>query len=424
MGQSKLYRQAVGLLPFAQVQIGNRTYSDNEIISIEINYGRSGTSISPVVATAHIEIAGLHPISYNQQVIVKIPKLGNTNPLYPANTRFVGRVGSQEWKDRGNKKRAITSITATHESVRLFRSDRVFNVTKTHTLAHVVSMLSEELTRLKIKMPRIEYTGEMWRDKFAANMELGTSDILNLLEKNSVAVSHTRLGGLYIAHPEDRQQHLKTALENERPIQRSEAISPATHAQPISYIDKRMVVTYKAKGIEQPITEDWTQYYLPSGADYPTDSTTIELTELDYDNADNIQYWRYGIRAKTYNSMHLAWQTPSITVDMLALRKGSTYDKEIFKQIVSLHEGGIVIFGGDWPTELVGTKTVQGYTESITHDGWVMKLSLGDPRMVFGATPFWNPLPPPKAYTWNQARGITWDTTTATWENTKNGIRN
>lgn len=421
--ETKLYRKAVGLTPFAEVQVGSVTYTDSQIISLEINYGRSGLGLAPEVPTASIEVVGKHPLSYNQRVTIKLPKLEAKYPANDPEIRFIGRVGAQTWADQDNG-RARTTIIATGDSIRLFRSEATFTFGPSNSLAHIVGKLSDELTRLKIPLPKIGFSGAMWTDRVNGELELSTGDILALLEKNSISVSHMRWGALVIEHPADRVDTVLNAVENKRPILRSEAISPAEHSQPISYIDKRVLVRYKAKGIAEPILDDWTRTYLPVGAEFPTDSTTIDMTELDYDNAENTRYWRYGIRAKVHQTMYLAWQTPSITVDLLHLYNGSSYDKETFRQLITAREGDIITFGGDWPGELQGPKVIQGYTETITQDGWGVKYSLGDPRFVFGYSSFWNPLPRTKAYTWNQAKGLSWNSQAGTtWNEAGNGIR-
>lgn len=423
--KTKLYRRAAGLIPFATVQIGNETYTDDKIMSIEMNYGKSGQDNSVEVATATIEIAGHHPMSYNQRVVIKVPGLAQKFPATGAETRFVGRVGNQTWGDRGDRKKPLTKIVATSGTVRLFRSDREFNFSKNHTMAHMVNDLSGELKRLKIDLPRIQFSGKMWTDSLYEQKTMDTREIMALLEKNSVVMSHLRTGGLLAMHPQDMAERVKADVSRLLPIQRSEALAPAEHSQPISYIDQRVTVNYRAKGIEGVLSEDWTRTYLPVGADYPTDATEIDMTELEYDNGEGTRYWRYGIRAATFRSMYLAWQTPSIKIDLLHLLNGTAYDKKMFRQIVTSNEGDSIIFGGDWSQALQGPKIIQGYTESITPDGWEIAYSLADPRMVFGYSSFWLPLPAPPAYTWAQATHKSWNTpANTTWEEvTQNGIR-
>lgn len=407
--ESRLYKNCGNLKPFCTVQIGNNVYSDDQIISVEINYGKESSDNSVDIPTATIVIGGKIDLSYNQKVVIKNPVIEKLYPNGYPGIRFVGRVGSQSLDDPGEHGIKKTTIVATSATIRLFRSDRNFTVHGSSTLAHAVNMLSEELSRLKLDIPKIHFTGQMWTDRFFESKEVNTRDIISILEKNAISVCHLRNGHLHVMHPQDRAEKLNSEINSRYAILTSQVLSSAKHTQPLSYLDRRTIVKYREKGKEGILEDDWTKYYLPSGADYPTESSYIDLSDLIYDNEENTRYWRYGIRAATYRSMYLSWQTPTIELDLLKLMNGSEYDKNIFMQIIKSNEGDTIILGGDWDDDIKGPKVIQGYSESITHEGWKIKLSISDSRMVFGYPAWWDVLPRPPARVWNQAKGLAWN---------------
>lgn len=416
MPKSHLHQklEKLGFTPFVTVTIGNRVYSDDEIASVTISYGKTSNSISATVPTCTIELAKEMPILYNQTVTVDLKGIWGPR-------RFTGRVAQQEINDVTDSWKTST-ITCTAKTIRLFRDKEKFTTTSLTYLDQAIRHIytrDAELTNQVYFSPEI-YSNEVLTEQ----KEYTPADILGILEKLGIAALHNRDGRIRFIHPAERIRLMKTALENTYPIQRSNAISPAKHSQPFAYVDERPVTVATTRE-EQVIRLDWFGRY-SAGATTPKAVNLIDIDEVRFNATSG--NWKYPAIMNIFSTYARAWQTPSIKIDMLELlterysERG--YSFYLSRQLLQLNEGDFIIFGGDWPQELQGAKTVQGYEEKITPDGWEFEYSLGYPPAVMGyvAGETGEPMPEPLVITWNQAKSKTWATTTKTWEEARNGI--
>ncbi|MBM7052215.1 hypothetical protein [Rothia sp. ZJ1223] len=397
----------LGVDNFVNVSIGGKIYNDNDIERIKINYGSGSYGITAKIPSAIIRLPGKISMSYNLPVNI-------TYNIYGDIVRFVGRVGAQKYLDTGVGE-DVSEIIATTHTIRLLRDENKYiSEPGHHTPAHAIHYMYNLANTLKVPGGKGIISGSMWdKDTFTERKEYKAKEILGLLEKLGVAVTHNYDGSLSYRHPADRVDQMRKALENDMPLQRSNALSPATHEQPTSFVDTRPRLVYRVTGSTQQQIADYFSR-LMRGVEIPLYTTDEEITDIQF-SADYGNY-KFPANRAVYNAISTSWQTPSITVDMLSLLNGNSYAQQLAKQIVTTPEGGFIIFGGDWPEELRGPKTVQGITETIDATGWKIELSLGDPRAVFG----WNPedpyhlMPEPRTLTWAQQTGK-WAEETKKW---------
>lgn len=404
MPKSKLYRRLPeSAIPFATVKIAGRTYGDNRIKSIKISYGKNGPSTEPVAPTATIEIVGKLPIFYNANVEITI----NINN---ALERFIGRVGNQSYIDYSNTKK-VSTIVATGHSIRLFRDESEFNAyNNVNTLGHAVQFMYTRSLANRVPGGSGSPSAAMWApDYFREVKKYKAKDILSLFDKIGVATLHHRNGAVRYIHPKDRIEDMKMSLEWNLPIQRSNAISPATHEQATSYVDGNPRLVYYMRGSDKPRHSAEFSRHFP-GYELPTRYEDLEISELEY----TTDAWKYPARVHLFRTIQKRWSTPSITVDLLTLLNGNKYERSLFNQLCNMEEGGFIVFSGDWDQDLRGAKVVQGIEESITPEGWKITFSLANPSAVFGWSELDNPMPAPLEMTWAQKTG-TWGQAKKKW---------
>lgn len=403
MPKSRLYRKLPPTsTPFATVTIGNKIYDDKKIISIKINYGKRGNSLIAEIPTATIELSGKIPLAYNENVEISFNLPGITN-------RFLGRVGAQSINDISNKKH-ISTIIATSHTIRLFRDESKFDAYNTvHTLAHAIGFMYDRATINKVPGGAGYVSSAMWDKDYFRVGEYTSKDVLQIFEQLGIAVVHRRAGSCYYAHPKDRIKEMERALSTAYPLQRSEALSPATHEQPTSYIDARPRLIYYALGDDTPQYVDIFTKYFPD-VEIPRLTKDTEIRDFVY----TTDSWKYPARINLMQNAVKKWSTPSITVDMLLLKNGNSYNKKMFTQLANLEEGGFIVFSGDWDKELRGAKVVQGITETLNAQGWSIEFSLADPAAVIGYSEIYDPMPAPRELTWAQQTG-TWGNQTKKW---------
>lgn len=405
MPKSRLYRKLPpAAIPFTTVHIGGKFYSDSQIKSIKISYGKSGNSLSAEVPTATIEIVGKIPMAYNSHVQI------STN-LTGSGIRFIGRVGSQSFIDHSPTKR-ISTVVATGHSIRLFRDETVFDAYNSiNTLGHAVKFMFNRASVNRVPGGSGQISSSMWAaDYFREIKEYKSKDVLALFEKVGIAVVHTRAGGVKYIHPADRLPLMEKALREQYPIQRSNAISPATHEQGTSYVDARPRLTYHIKNSEELQYSDLFSRYFP-GVEIPAQAADTEIEELVY----STDAWKYPARINLFRTLLKQWVTPSIKVDLLLLLNGNSYAKKLFSQLVKAEEGDFVTFSGDWDTDLRGAKVIQGIEEVISPTEWSLTFSLGHPSAVFGWSDLFEPMPSPREITWDQ-KTTNWDNETTRWD--------
>lgn len=397
MAKSRLYRRLPeSAIPFASVKIAGRTYGDSRIKSIKISYGKNGPSTEPVVPTATIEIVGKLPIFYNASVEITI----NINN---ALERFIGRVGNQSYTDYSPNKQ-ISTIVATGHSIRLFRDDSEFNAyNNINTLGHAVQFMYTRSLANRVPGGAGSPSAAMWApDYFKDVKKYKAKDILSLFDKIGVATLHHRNGSVRYIHPKDRLEDMRLALVWSLPVQRSNAISPATHEQQTSYVDGNPRLVYYVQGNDNPKYSTEFSRHFP-GYELPVRYEDLEIDELAY----TTDAWKHPARIHLFRTIQKRWSTPSITVDLLMLLNGNKYDRALFTQLCNMEEGGFIVFSGDWDADLRGPKVVQGIEESITPDGWKITFSLSNPSAVFGWSELDDPVPSPRQITWAQQTG-TW----------------
>lgn len=386
------------------VKIGGKTYRDNEIINVSISYGKSDLGLAPVVPTATVQILGKLPLSYNVDIEI-------STSIYGISKRFVGRVGAQSYTDKNNKVK-ITSISATGHTIRLFRDETIFNAYNSiNTLGHAVQFMYNRASLNKVPGGSKNISKSMWaKDYFSEIKNYTSKEVLQIFEQVGVGVLHNRDGSHRYVHPQDRLEEMATALATAYPLQRSEALSPATHEQVTSYIDARPRLVYYLAGDDTPQYADIFSKYF-RGVEIPRQVKDTEIKDFVY----STDAWKYPARINLMQNAVKKWSTPSITVDMLMLKIGNSYDQKLFTQLANLNEGEFIIFSGDWDGELRGAKVVQGISETITAQGWDIEFSLGDPSAVIGYSEIYDPMPAPREITWNQ-KTSTWDTEPTRWD--------
>lgn len=389
---------------FIKVTIGNKVYGDDDIISLSINYGKSSSSLALAVPTATIEIYGNVPLSYNSDVKIETEIKG-------IESRFIGRVGSQELEDSDTSDR-VSRIIATSHTIRIFRDNTTFNAyNEINTLGHAVNFMFDRSKSRKVPGGTQTPSSRMWAEDYFRRGVYKSKDVLGIFESLGIGVLHTRSGGVVFHHPLDRIQDMRAALLWSMPLQRSEALSPAMHEQATSYLDARPRLVYWRKGEESPRYADLFSRYM-RGVEIPTATDDKEIKEFVY----TTDSWRYTAMIHLMQQSVNKWNTPRITVDLLGLKTGTPYEKEIFKQLVNTQEGEFIIFSGDWERAFRGAKVVQGIEEKITAESWDITFSLANPEAVLGWSELDTPMPKPLELTWAQQTGR-WADQKERWEN-------
>lgn len=385
-----------GETPLVTVNIAGRVFTDDRIIGVKISYGKNGASLATAVPTATIEIGGKLANFYNANIIISVSLDG-------VSTRFVGRVGSQEYTER-NSFYSTTRITAISHSIRLFRDKTTFNAYNTiNTLAHAVTFMFNRASVNRVPGGSGQVSSRMWaKDYFKGPALYSSSDVLSLFEKVGVATLHRRDGSVAYYHPLDRIDGMKKALETQYPVQRLNVLSGVTHENNVSYIDARPRLIYYTLGSDQPKIADLFSKFLP-GIEIPATTDDTEIKDFVY----STDAWQHTALINLMQKASQKLNTPSISVDMLSLKNGNAYDRALFKQLANLEEGEFIIFSGDWPGSMQGAKVVQGIDETFTAKGWQINFSLANPDAVLGWIESDKPMPKPLELTWGQKTG-TW----------------
>lgn len=202
-----------------------------------------------------------------------------------------------------------------------------------------------------------------------------------------------------------RTGNMFDALDTMMPLTRSQAISPATWEQPQENIWRTHRV-YWTGDDPQPLT-------YAAG----TDVENPRIPEVKYDMIhaafySNESQPRSVARAGFHTEHSQGYNIPEITVDLLYLATSDVnYHRTQAKQLLEMEVGDPILLSGDWNEYLRGVHFVSGITETITPDGWEMKLSIAPANKTVGEP---SPEVPPRIW---ESAGTPWTEAGYAWNN-------
>lgn len=383
---------ALGMANFMVAQIGKRAYTQEDIVSVSISYGKSGTSAAPAVPTATIVVYGFHDISLTTKVVVTCNLYRDWEYLDNDITRrFTGRVGAQSYDPAEN----TTTFLCSGESVRMFTSENAVLVNPdTNTLHDIVMSVHRSLPHSGLVNP-IDVTVRGLDSADRAYMPKGLdfvnpSDIWEFLEKNRYTVTHSRSGEVQFRSPEIRTSDMMAVFRNvrTRTVKMESITVGAEFEQPRSSIDNLVKVEYRTSKTATA-TADWTANYYPIDQPRPGGQPKkLDLTDMIY----KTENWKFPMRAATLDALKIGWQAPKISVDVLALIEHEQGVWGFVGQCAAFSEGDPMFFGNDWRESFKGARVIQGYTEKYDHESIDFDFSLADPALVWGHSDYHHPI--------------------------------
>lgn len=382
---------ALGLVNFMVVQVGKISYTQDDIVSVSISFGKSGTSAAAAVPTATIVVHGFHDISLSTKVIVTCNLYRDW--IYLDNDisrRFTGRVGAQEYDPENN----TTTFLCSGESVRMFTSENAVMVNPATDSMHAIVMaVHRSLPHSGLVNP-IDVTLRGLDNADRPYMPRGLDfvnpeDIFALLEKNRYTITHRRTGEVVFRSPDVRTADMIEQGRNPRTrtIKMDNIKVGTQFEQPRAAIDSTVKVEYRTSSTNIA-SEDWTANYYPVDQPHPGGQPKkLDLTDMIYKTFN----WRYPMRVATFEQLRIGWQAPKISVDLLALIEHESGVWDFIGQVAAFAEGDAMFFGADWRESFRGIRVIQGYTEKYDHETISFDFSLADPALVFGYSDFRDP---------------------------------
>lgn len=407
---SRLYRMlnTDGRLNLFYVTAGSRVFTDNDLTSITITRGADEplSGLTPTV----IEWSAPGAMWLDPDINIAVtlgPLFGQSLHSGEALTprASMGRLATWDTDDQGGS-RQVSTLQAVHWSSLLLNSDREVRAERSADVTTPVAIALRHpdlTTRFDVAV-----SAEAHDSILTTTDPLSPSEVIDTYAAGTgMQIVERRSGGIRIAPIHNRHTIAQDQQSSLLPILRRQGIAPATWRQPISGESIRHTISYVSDG-NQIVTEPWpSNGWLPGGL--------ARTVNTDWSNIrvwSDRNYRRY-MSSLTAIENYKDNMVSSLTVDIALLLKSSHfYDQAIARQILGMETGDLVLLGGDWPIDVMGSYVAQKIVERITPGGWEIELSLHPASHVLGWS-YEESMNIP-AYTWDQMRSL-WNDAQTTW---------
>lgn len=420
MTQSKLHR-ALEVPPGQSVftlTLGDETITDRALTQISITRGQSGYSYGIQPSTMTFGVPRLYTSRNNAHTVLtlspwaseKIASLSGV-PAELIRDRFYGRIGLQDSEDRGDKKRGLTTFSASSYSTLLRPTTRTYTVRNRTLVVNVIRQILEH-PQMPVRLRTFpgSYGGGEWDETYIEGTQEKTfSEIISdYADKQMILICERRDGQMHVQSLALREGYLRERASSRYAPLRSHTLAPATWTQSLEARSSHLyLIERTASGI---IRREWgSGTAIQTANDYPVESEEVDLTHVTRltDNNDRV------MRALNYQKNIPIVQLGKVKFNITKMLKAEDwYTRRMAGELLRLEHGDAVYFSGDWQSEIRTPMIAQQIRESITPDGWEMEIELLHPAAVLGIHDI--PAHPPRV--WDQLTTEKWDTETKTWE--------
>lgn len=385
------------------------TLTDDAISSVTIHRGKAGRGGGHDVSTIELELPGLYTpestglaidvdLSWQVAYLVAGMSQANSSLIRP---RFRGRLGASDVEDTG--KRYTTNYRGASWANMLTGSKYVMT---TYKGMHVSELINGYFAQAGPQYHVSSTWTEPTPEAAAADGPLTFSDAVgNYVAEIGLLMRERRNGTTDLLPLNARYNDAMTRLDNDVPLTRSQAISPAKWDQrnETAALDVRYTAMFN--GVATTQLAD-----VAVGADRIRERLDLDWKHIQVDDMTGDLYREaYG---RAYEANPRQFVVPSVTVDLLHLiDSGKQYHRDQLGQLLTLEEGDPVFFASDWHWRLAGVHFANGIIERITPDSWELELQLSPWAHTMGRAPS----PIPRGRTWNSAAERTWDGETIKW---------
>lgn len=418
---SRLYRATAGIArPLFTVTSGGRTWTDGSIHRITITHGKSNPEGGLYPATAEVEVAGAVNVLHDRDISVQLSSAASSALAQGSGAvhRFTGRVATQQVTTHARRGRGpahTSTLRCSSWSSLYLAAGAATTMTNSFTLDQQLQIMFDRVQRKVGKAIPLTFRGT-WSDQVHGSQFDGAfSDYLtDYYAEPGYLLRQKRAGDLEVLPLLYRWAEGENALKNWWPLTLGHAFTGVEHEQKtdVSAVGIRLTWTEPdGAGGARTITRDWAW---PGSSDGVPASEVLEWREYDWSHIlFNTEQYRHGINAISHQAFRVAFTTPRLKVDLLALAaRTDTYSRQMLRQLLTLEQGDPVIFGGDWSARWNGIYYAERITETIAADEWSLELSLYPTQEVTGHYGNGQPTAAPRI--WSQATRQ-WDHATTEW---------
>lgn len=394
--------------------------NDHDITSITINRGGSNSVIGLQDHTMEVNTIASRGARTDKPIHCDLTTYGANRlaDLTGATAslikpRYFGRIGRQTIEDLGgiwDPSKWHTNVYCSKWQSQLENSDRVGNQISGQTVMYLFDhFMNPEYSNLPY-LPKAEFPSpDAHYGAMINDYDLGTAKITysefarKYFDDPGFYVQNTRKGADRVLTMQYRWSVAMSRLENQIPITRSQAISPATWEQPNEDRPRNHRVY-------------WTDDSGPRTSVTGPDPSDVRIPLVEHD----IKHIRFYTDHQPLHRNYAAYgadrsdsgyRLPSVTIDLLRLIASDEPSHRVqARQLLNLEMGDPVFLGGDWYVNTQGVSFASGIVEKITPDRWDLELSLTPSYPTVGE---WSPDIAPQ--TWESAR-IPWNSANWPWD--------